>query len=146
MKKVIIIAVVIALLAAASVLLIINKNNTASAETTVVMSLDDTVVMSLDDFDFSAAGELTQDERDIIMRIDTENRIAAVLSELDWVSSARVNIADDDLSASAVLDVSREPSPDEADAAAHLITLYVDGLEKEDVVILDQNNNVIFSE
>ncbi|MDE7289364.1 MAG: hypothetical protein K2N71_07695, partial [Oscillospiraceae bacterium] len=118
--------------------LIINKNNTASAETTVIMSLDD--------FDFSAADELTQDERDIIMRIDTENRIAAVLSELDWINSARVNIADDDLSASAVLDVSREPSSDEADAAAHLITLYVDGLEKEDVVISDQNNNVIFSE
>lgn len=138
MKKIIIIAVVIALLAAASALLIINKNNTASAETNVVMSLDD--------FDFSAEDELTQDEVDIITRIDKENRIAAVLSELDWINSARVTIAADDLSASAVLDVSREPSSDEADAAAHLITLYADGLEKEDVVILDQNNNVIFSE
>lgn len=140
MKKIIIAAVVIALLAAASVLLIINKNNAASAETNVVMSLDDGSVSAV------AGKNLTQDEVDIITRIDIENRIAAVLSELDWINSARVNIAADDLSASAVLDVSREPSSDEADAAAHLITLYVDGLETEDVVILDQNNNVIFSE
>lgn len=139
MKKIIIAAVVIALLAAASVLLIINKNNAASAETNVVMSLDDGSVSA------AAGKNLTQDEVDIITRIDIENRIAAVLSELDWINSARVNIAADDLSASAVLDVSREPSPDEADAAAHLITLYVDGLETEDVVILDQNNNVIYS-
>lgn len=139
MKKIIIAAVVIALLAAASVLLIINKNNAASAETNVVMSLDDGSVSAV------AGKNLTQDEVDIITRIDIENRIAAVLSELDWINSARVNIAADDLSASAVLDVSREPSPDEADAAAHLITLYVDGLETEDVVILDQNNNVIYS-
>ena len=140
MKKVIIIAVVFALLAAASALLIKNKNNAVSTETTVVMSLDD------GSFSAVADKSLTQDEVDIITRIDTENRIAAVLSELDWINSARVNIAADDLSASAVLDVSREPSLDEADAVAHLITLYVDGLEKEDVVILDQNNNVIFSE
>lgn len=140
MKKIIIAAVVIALLAAASVLLIINKNNAASAETNVVMSLDDGSVSAV------AGKNLTQDEVDIITRIDIENRIAAVLSELDWINSARVNIAADDLSASAVLDVNREPSPDEAGAAAHLITLYVDGPETEDVVILDQNNNVIFSE
>ena len=140
MKKVIIIAVVFALLAATSALLIKNKNNAVSAETTVVMSLDD------GSFSAVANKSLTQDEVDIITRIDTENRIAAVLSELDWINSARINIAADDLSASAVLDVSREPSPDEADAVAHLITLYVDGLEKEDVVILDQNNNIIFSE
>lgn len=135
MKKIIIAAVVIAILAAASALLIKNKNNSASAET-VVMSLDGLYV----------SDSLTQEEIDVAARIDIENRIAVMLSELEWINSARVNIAADDLSASAVLDVSREPSPDEADAVAHLITLYVDGLEKEDVVIFDQNNNVIFSE
>ncbi len=135
MKKIIIAAVVIALLAAASALLIKNKNNTASAET-VVMSLDGLYV----------SDSLTQEEIDAAARIDTENRIAVMLSELDSINSARVTIAADGLSVSAVLDVNREMSSDEADAAAHLITLYVDGLEKEDVVIFDQNNNVIFSE
>ncbi len=135
MKKVIIIAAVIALLAAASALLIKNQNNSASAET-VVMSLDGLYV----------SDSLTQEEIDAAARIDTENRIAVMLSELDSINSARVTIAADGLSVSAVLDVNREMSSDEADAAAHLITLYVDGLEKEDVVIFDQNNNVIFSE
>lgn len=135
MKKIIIAAIVIVLLAAAAVLLTVNKNNEASAET-VVMSLDDLV----------ASDTLTQEKRDIVESIDKQNRIETILSELEWVNSARVNIAADDLSVSAVLDVSREPSPEEADAVAHLITMYVNGLQKEDVVILDQNSNVIFPE
>lgn len=135
MKKIIIAAIVIVLLAAAAVLLTVNKNNEASAET-VVMSLDDLVV----------SDTLTQEERDIVESIDKQNRIETILSELEWVNSARVNIAADDLSVTAVLDVSREPSPEEADAVAHLITMYVNGLQKEDVVIFDQNSNVIYSE
>lgn len=138
MKKVIIIAAVIALLAAASALLIINKNNTASAETTVVMSLGD--------FDFSASYDLTQDERDTAVRMDKENRIAEMLSELDRVNSAKVNISSDNSSVTAVLDISEELSPDETDGVVKLITMSLDGIEKEDVVIFDQNNNVIFSE
>lgn len=135
MKKIIIAAIVIVLLAAAAVLLTVNKNNEASAET-VVMSLDDLVV----------SDTLTQEERDIVESIDKQNRIETILSELEWVNSASVNIAADELSVTAVLDVSREPSPEEADAVAHLITMYVNGLQKEDVVIFDQNSNVIYSE
>lgn len=135
MKKIIIAAIVIVLLAAAAVLLTVNKNNEASAET-VVMSLDDLV----------ASDTLTQEERDIVESIDNQNRIETILSELEWVNSARVNIAADELSVTAVLDVSREPSPEEADAVAHLITMYVNGLQKEDIVIIDQNSNVIYSE
>lgn len=133
MKKIIIAAIVIVLLAAAAVLLTVNKNNEASAET-VVMSLDDLVV----------SDTLTQEERDIVERIDKQNRIETILSELEWVNSARVNIAADELSVTAVLDVSREPSPEETDAVAHLITMYVNGLQKEDIVIIDQNSNVIY--
>lgn len=133
MKKIIIAAVVVVLLAAAAVLLTVNKNNEASAET-VVMSLDDLVV----------SDTLTQEEMDTVGRIDKQNRMETILSEFEWVNSASVNIAADDLSVTAVLDVSREPSPEEADAVAHLITMYVDGLQKEDVVIFDQNSNVIY--
>ncbi|MDE6763329.1 MAG: hypothetical protein K2J73_06590 [Oscillospiraceae bacterium] len=114
----------------------INKNNTAGAK--------EAVVMSLDDFDFSNVDDLTQEERNIAVTIDKQNRIEAILSDLDWVNSASVNIAADRLAVSTVLDVSREPSPEEADAAAQLITMYVDGLQKEDVVIIDQNSNVIY--
>lgn len=135
MKKIIIAAIVIVLLAAAAVLLTVNKNNEASAET-VVMSLDDLV----------ASDTLTQEERDIVESIDKQNRIETILSELEWVNSARVNIAADELSVTAVLDVSREPFPEETEAVAHLITMYVNGLQKEDVVIFDQNSNVIYSE
>ena len=144
MKKIIIVAVVIAILAATSALLIINKNNTASAESGVVTN----VVMSLDDGSFSAVADknLTQDEVDVITIIDTENRIAAMLAELDKINSARVNIAADNSSVTAVLDISEELTPDETDGAVKLITMSLDGIEKEDVVIFDQNNNVIFYE
>ena len=144
MKKIIIVAVIIALLAAASALLIINKNNTASAESGVVTN----VVMSLDDGSFSAVSDknLTQDEVDIITIIDTQNRIAVMLSELDKVNSAEINIAADNSSVTAVLDISEELTPDETDGAVKLITMSLDGIEKEDVVIFDQNNNVIFYE
>lgn len=136
MKKIIIAAIVIVLLAAAAVLFTVNKNNTASAET---------VVMSLDNFDFSN-DNLTQEEADIAVTIDKQNRIETILSEFEWVNSASVNIAADELSVTAVLDVGREPSPEEADAVAHLITMYVNGLQKEDIFITDQNSNVIYSE
>ena len=144
MKKIIIVAVVIAILAVASALLIINKNNTASAESGVVTN----VVMSLDDGSFSAVADknLTQDEVDIITIIDTENRIAAVLSELDKVNSARINIAADNSSVTAVLDISEELSQDETEGILKQITMSLNGIEKEDVVIFDQNNNVIFLE
>lgn len=135
MKKIIIVAIVIVLSAAAAVLLTENKNNEANAET-VVMSLDGLVV----------SDTLTQEEADIADTIDRQNRIAASLSEFEWVNSARVNISADKLSVTAVLDVSRKPLPEEADAAAQIITFYVDGLQKEDVVITDQNSNVIYSE
>lgn len=136
MKKIIIVAIVIVLAAAAAVLLTENKNNEANAET---------VVMSLDDFDFSD-DYLTQEEADAAVMADLQNRIAENLSQFEWVSSAKVTIAADNLSATAVLDISREPLPEEADAAAQIITFYVDGLQKEDVVIFDQNSNVIYSE
>ena len=83
---------------------------------------------------------------DIITIIDTQNRIAVMLSELDKVNSAKINIAADNSSVTAVLDISEELSPDETDGAVKLIMMSLDGIEKEDVVIFDQNNNVIFSE
>lgn len=135
MKKVIIIAVVFALLAAASALLIKNKNNSASAET-VVMSLDGLYV----------SDSLTQEEIDAAAIIDTENRIAVMLSELDKINSARINIAADNSSVTAVLDINGELSQDETDGVVKLITMSLDGIEKENIFITDQNNNVIFSE
>ena len=143
MKKIIIVAVVIALLAVASVLLIINKNNTASAEAGV----ETNVVMLLDDGSVSAvAGKnLTQDEADIVERIDKENRIAIMLSELDKVNSARITITADNSSVTAVLDISEELSPDETDGVVKLITMSLNGIEKEDILITDQNSNVIYS-
>lgn len=144
MKKIIIVAIVIVLLAAAAVLLTVNKNNTASAET----SAETNVVMLLNDGNVSAVAvnNLTQEERDIAKRIDKENRITEMLSELDRINSARVNISSDNSSVTAVLDISGELPQDETDAVFQLITFYVDGIEKEDILITDQNSNVIYSE
>ncbi|MDE6596170.1 MAG: hypothetical protein K2K44_09180 [Oscillospiraceae bacterium] len=142
MKKIIIAAVVIAILAVASALLITNKNNAASAEAGV----ETNVVMLLNDGSVSAVTDksLTQDEVDIIEIIDTENRIAVMLSDLDKINSAQINIAADNSSVTAVLDISEELSPDETDGVVKLIMMSLNGIEKEDVVIFDQNNNVIF--
>lgn len=142
--KIIIAAVVAALFAVASALLIKNKNNAASAET----SVETNVVMLLNDGSVSAVTgkKLTQDEVDIVERIDKENRIAVMLSELDKINSARINIAADNSSVTAVLDINGELSQDETDGVVQLITMSLDGIEKENIFITDQNNNAIFSE
>ncbi|MBD5146136.1 MAG: hypothetical protein HDT21_09585 [Ruminococcus sp.] len=131
MKKIIIIAVIAVVLAAAAVLFIIGKNDVVSADVTMDISQ-----VTVDKFS-------GQDERDIIARIDKENRIADVLSDLDWVDHAVVTVSDSDkdLFVAAVLTVSREPSSDDAGDAAYIISRYV---ENADILITDQNSNVIY--
>ena len=139
MKKIIIIAVIIVILAATMVLLIINKNNSEPQVETIMVRLEN-------DGSYSVVEKVDiEAERDTITRINLENTIADILSEFEWVNSAVVGIAYDNSSVSAVFDISREPSPDETEAAAHIITFYVDGLEEEDIFITDQNSNVIYS-
>ncbi|MBD5138398.1 MAG: hypothetical protein HDT24_03675 [Ruminococcus sp.] len=131
MKKIIITAVIAVVLAAAAVLFIIGKNDVVSAD--VTMDISQVTVDKFSD----------QDERDIIARIDKENRIADVLSDLDWVDHAVVTVSDSDkdLFVAVVLTVSREPSSDDADEAAYVISRYV---ENADILITDQNSNVIY--
>ena len=128
MKKIIITAVIAVVLAAAAVLFIIGKNDVVSAD--VTMDISQVTVDKFSD----------QDERDIIAKIDKENRIADVLSDLDWVDHAVVTVSDSDkdLFVAAVLTVSREPSSDDA---AYVISRYV---ENADILITDQNSNVIY--
>lgn len=167
MKKIIIIVVIAAALAGAAVLLIVGKNDVVSADVTMDISqvtvdkfssqderdaaimanrqknAETNVVTLLNDGSVSAVDSLTKDERDIIVRIDKENRIADVLSYLDWVDHAEVSISgsDKDLFAAAVLTVNRELSSDDADDAAYVISRYV---ENADILITDQNANVIY--
>ncbi|MDE5576075.1 MAG: hypothetical protein K2J11_01635, partial [Oscillospiraceae bacterium] len=117
----------------------IMANRQKIAETNVVMVLNDGSVSAVAD------KSLTQDERDIAVRIDKENRIAVMLSELDKVNSARVTITADNSSVTAVLDISTELSPDETDGVVKLITMSLNGIEKEDILITDQNSNVIYA-
>ena len=170
MKRIIIIAVIAVALAAAAVLFIIGKNDVVSADVTMDISqvtvdkfssqderdaaimanrqkiAETNVVMVLNDGSVSTVADksLTQDERDMAVRIDKENRIAVMLSELDKVNSARVTITADNLSVTAVLDISTELSQDETDAVLKLIMLSLDSIEKEDILITDQNSNVIY--
>lgn len=171
MKKIIIIAVIAVILAGAAVLTM-GKNDVVSADVTMDVSqvtvdkfssqderdaairadqqkiAETNVVMLLNDGSVSVVfdNSLTQDEWDTVLRIDKENRIADVLSYLDWVDHAEVSVSgsDKDLFVAAVLTVSREPSSDDADDAAHIISLYFDSSENADILITDQNSNVIY--
>lgn len=135
MKKAVIIAAAAVLLIGAAFIFKINKNSGASAETSVAVSLDDN--------SFSNVEPLSQDGADAAMKIDLENRIAEMLSELDSINSAKVTVSSDNSSVTAVLDISEELSQDETDAVFQLITFYTDGIEKENIFVTDQNSNAI---
>ena len=132
MKRIIIIAVIAVALAAAAVLFIIGKNDVVSADVTMDISH-----VTVDKFS-------GQDDRDTAERTDKEQRLSVMLSELDNINSAEVSISSDNSSVTAVLDISTELSQDETDAVLKLIMLSLDGIEKEDILITDQNSNVIY--
>lgn len=136
MKKAIIIAAAAVLLIGAAFIFKISKSSSPSAETSVVVSLDDN--------SFSNVEPSSQGDADVAMRIDIENKIAEVLSELDSINSAKVTVSSDNSSVTAVLDISEELSQDETDVVFKLITCYADGVEKENIFITDQNSNVIY--
>ncbi len=138
MKKAIIIAAAAVLLTGAAFIFKISKSSSPSAETSVVVSLDDN--------SFSNVEPSSQGDADVAMRIDIENKIAEVLSEseLDSINSAKVTVSSDNSSVTAVLDISEELSQDETDVVFKLITCYADGVEKENIFITDQNSNVIY--
>lgn len=131
MKKIIILAATV--LAGGTVLLTGCKDD--NTFDTVVMDIADVTVQNFSD----------QDEQDIALKIDTENRLSAQLSELEKVNSAEVNIAADGLSVSAVLNISGELSGEETDGAVRLITITLDGIAEENILITDQNGNIIYS-
>ncbi len=140
MKKIIIFVVIAVILAGMAVVLTRNKNS-ASAETAVTIPLSSVTV---DHY-------LSDHERDIIMGTDKEKTISETLSGLDWINSAvvsinsaAVSISSDNSSVTAVLDISAELSQDETDTVLNIITKYFDGLKKEDVVLKDQNDNIIY--
>lgn len=132
MKKIIIIAVIAVVLAGAAVLLTMGKNDVVSADVTMDISQ-----VTVDKFS-------SQDDRDIAERTDKEQRLSAMLSELDNINSAEVSISSDNSSVTAVLDISGELSQDETDAVLKQITMFLNGIEKEDILITDQNSNVIY--
>lgn len=132
MKKIIIIAVIAVALAAAAVLLTMGKNDVVSADVTMDISQ-----VTVDKFS-------GQDDRDTAERTDKEQRLSVMLSELDNINSAVVSISPDNSSVTAVLDISTELSQDETDAVLKQIMLSLDGIEKEDILITDQNSNVIY--
>ncbi len=83
-----------------------------------------------------------QNDKEIIQIMAVQDTAAEMLSELDWVDHAVVTISYRDPFVAAVLTVNREPSPDEADSAAYIISQYVD--EDADILITDQDGNVIY--
>ncbi len=135
MKKAIIIAVTAVLLTGAAFIFKISKNSDPIAETSMVMSDDSgtyIVAKNTDD----------QNDKEIIQIMAVQDTAAEMLSELDWVDHAVVTISYRDSFASAVLTVSREPSTDEANSAAYVISQYVD--KDADILITDQDSNVIY--
>lgn len=135
MKKAVIIASATVLLTGAAFIFKISKNSDPIAETSMVMSDDSgtyIVAKNTDD----------QNDKEIIQIMAVQDTAAEMLSELDWVDHAVVTISYRDSFASAVLTVSREPSADEANSAAYVISQYVD--KDADILITDQDSNVIY--
>lgn len=132
MKKIIIISVIAVVLAGAAVLLTMGKNDVVSAD--VTMDISQVTVDKFSD----------QDDRDIVEKTDKEQRLSVMLSELDNINSAEVSISSDNSSVTAVLDINGELSPDETDGAVKLIMMSLNGIEKKDIFITDQNSNVIY--
>ena len=135
MKKAVIIASAAVLLTGAAFIFKISKNSDPIAETSMVMSDDSgtyIVAKNTDD----------QNDNEIIQIMAVQDTASEMLSELDWVDHAVVTISYRDPFASAVLTVSREPSADEANSAAYVISQYVD--KDADILITDQNSNVIY--
>lgn len=135
MKKAVIIASAAVLLTGAAFIFKISKNSDPIAETSMVMSDDSgtyIVAKNTDD----------QNDKEIIQIMAVQDTATEMLSELDWVDHAVVTISYRDSFASAVLTVSREPSTDEANSAAYMISQYVD--KDADILITDQDSNVIY--
>lgn len=137
MKKIIIIVTALVLLVGVILMLTRNKEsgNRLNVKTGMVMSDDSgtyIVAKNTDD----------QNDKEIIQIMAVQDTAAEMLSELDWVDHAVVTISYRDPFVAAVLTVNREPSPDEADSAAYIISQYVD--EDADILITDQDGNVIY--
>lgn len=137
MKKIIIIVTALVLLVGVILMLTRNKEsgNRLNVKTGMVMSDDSgtyIVAKNTDD----------QNDKEIIQIMAVQDTAAEMLSELDWVDHAVVTISYRDPFVAAVLTVNREPSSDEADSAAYIISQYVD--EDADILITDQDGNVIY--
>lgn len=137
MKKIIIIVTALVLLVGVILMLTRNKEsgNRLNVKTGMVMSDDSgtyIVAKNTDD----------QNDKEIIQIMAVQDTAAEMLSELDWVDHAVVTISYRDPFVAAVLTVNREPSPDEADSAAYIISQYVD--EDADILITDQDGNAIY--
>ena len=137
MKKIIIIVTALVLLVGVILMLTRNKEsgNRLNVKTGMVMSDDSgtyIVAKNTDD----------QNDQEILQIMAVQDTAAEMLSELDWVDHAVVTISYRDPFVAAVLTVNREPSPDEADSAAYIISQYVD--EDADILITDQDGNVIY--
>ena len=137
MKKIIIIVTALVLLVGVILMLTRNKEsgNRLNVKTGMVMSDDSgTYIVAKNPHD--------QNDTEIIQIMAVQDTAAEMLSELDWVDHAVVTISYRDPFVAAVLTVNREPSPDEADSAAYIISQYVD--EDADILITDQDGNVIY--
>lgn len=137
MKKAIIITVGAVLLTGAAFIFKISKNSEPSVETSVAMSNGSVTYIISKNQD-------GQTDPDIASKIDIENRAAQVLSELNWIDHAVVTVSDRDPFVAAILTVNREPSSDEANSAAYIISQYVDVDEDTDILITDQDSSVLY--
>ncbi len=137
MKKAIaiIIAAAAVLLTGAAFAFIGNQSSEPSVETGMVMSDSNGTYAVVENF----SGE---NDKEIIQIMAVEDTTAEMLSELEWVDHAVVTVSYRDPFVAAVLTVNREPSPDEADSAAYIISQYID--EDADILITDQDSSIIY--
>lgn len=133
--------ILVALLAALSVALLlifsIRPNDTSIAETSVKVLGDDGIYHNVDSFD-------VQTDSDVHLNMKNEKIISELLSEFDWVNSAHISISSDNSAVTGVLDTIRNPSQTEIDQVIEMIISHLNGIKKENIIITDKNNNIIY--
>lgn len=138
MKKIaVFVAIGVILTVALLLIFSIRPNDTSIVETSVKVLGDDGIYHNVDSFD-------VQTDSDVLLNMEDEKIICELLSEFDWVSTALISISSDNSAVTGVLDTTRNPSQTEIDQVIEMIISHLNGIKKENIIITDKNNNIIY--
>lgn len=138
-RKIVITLAIIIILAAALIFIILPKLN--SSNPTVNITLKQLGADgSYHDVDISA----NQTDSNVLASMQDENMLSDLLSELNWIDRAIIGIAPNNSAVTAYINTNCNPNQNELNEAVEIITLHLDGLDKENIIFADQNGIIIY--